>query len=176
MRAMAHFFDQLSYWLHRAALAVAIVAVLVLLASSGWQVIARYLLSQPPPWTEELARFAMVWAGLLGASCAFRQNADPSLFPDLQAPAGWAGKLRALLRTAGVVIFVSPILWYCFFGPNMNPARGYLARLLGRQAETMDVPMIVFGMAIPMAFIIIVIHLIAKLICAFAGTEERKST
>ncbi len=175
MRAMAHFLDWLSYWLHRAALAIAVLAVAVLLASSSWQVIARYLLSQPPAWTEELARFAMVWAGLLGASCAFRQNADPSLFPDLQTSAGRMAKLRALLRAAGVVIFVFPILWYCFFGPNMNPARGYLARLLGRQAETMDVPMIVFGVAIPIAFTIIVIHLIAKLACALAGTEEKTS-
>ena len=170
MRAIANLLDRLSELLNRIAIFVAVLAVFVLLASSSWQVIARYILSQPPAWTEELARFAMVWAGLLGASCAFRYDADPSLFPDLQRTGGMSGKVRAIVRTVGVSVFVGPILWYCFFGPNMNPARGYLSRLLGRQAETMDVPMIVFGLAIPIAFIIIMVHLVAKLAEAFADT------
>lgn len=174
MRAIAHMLDRLSYHLHRIALVCAVLAVLVLLAAAGWQVIARYFLAQPPAWTEELARFSMVWAGLLGASCAFRMNADPSLFPALQNPKGAIGKLRAVLRTIGVLAFISPILWYSFFGPNMNPARGYLARLAGRQAETMDVPMSLFGIAIPIAFTLIAIHLIAQLVGAFADQTERK--
>jgi len=77
------------------------------------------------------------------------------------------------MRSAGVFVFVAPILWYSAFGPNMNPARGYLARLAGRQAETMDVPMTVFGIAIPIAFTIIVIHLTAQLAMAFTTAEER---
>lgn len=173
MRAMAHMLERLSFGLHRIALFCALIAVLVLLAAAGWQVIARYFLAQPPAWTEELARFSMVWAGLLGASCAFRLNADPSLFPNLHAAEGTAGKIRAVLRSIGVLIFISPILWFSFFGPNMNPARGYLARLSGRQAETMDVPMTVFGIAIPIAFTLILIHLIAQLFGALVETDTR---
>ena len=30
------------------------------------QVVARYVFSEPPGWTEEGARYAMVWSGLLG--------------------------------------------------------------------------------------------------------------
>lgn len=174
MRAMARTLDRLSWGLHRIALLAALVSVLVLLAAAGWQVIARYFLAQPPAWTEELARFSMVWAGLLGATCAFRLNTDPSLFPQMQATAGAAGKVRAALRGAGVLIFVLPILWYSFFGPGMNPARGYIARLAGRQAETMDLPMTVFGVAIPIAFTLILIHLAAQMFAAFAPIEERK--
>ena len=34
----------------------------------GVQVVARYVWAAPPGWTEEGARYAMVWAGLLGAT------------------------------------------------------------------------------------------------------------
>jgi len=173
MQAVAHMLDRLSAALHRVALWGAVAAVLVMLAAASWQVVARYALSQPPVWTEELARFSMVWAGLLGASCAFRMQSDPSLFPGMRTYAGPGGRALALVRAAGVLALVAPILWYSFFGPGMNPARGYLARLAGRQAETMDVPMTVFGIAIPIAFTLILIHLAAQLATGLAGSNDR---
>ena len=40
-----------------------------------WQVATRYLLRDPSSVTEELARFGMMWLGLLGASYGFGQKA-----------------------------------------------------------------------------------------------------
>lgn len=37
-----------------------------------WQVLSRYLLHAPAAFTEELARFILIWVSLLGASYAFR--------------------------------------------------------------------------------------------------------
>lgn len=162
-RAIAKGLDRVSVWLHYGAMGGAVFAVLVMLAAAGWQVFARYLLAQPPAWTEELARFSMVWGGLLGASCAYRLKADPTLFPDSVDRRGRLGVLLVVIRSAGVLILVLTTLWFCAFGPGMNLARGYVARLVGRQAETMDLPMIVFGVAIPIAFTIIVIHVLADL-------------
>jgi TRAP-type C4-dicarboxylate transport system permease small subunit len=176
MRRLALALDRLSEALHRVALWGAVAAVLVMLAAASWQVVARYALAQPPVWTEELARFSMVWAGLLGASCAFRLRVDPSLFPNMQSYPGTAGKLLTVIYGFGVLVFITPILWYSFLGPNMNPARGYLARLAGRQAETMDFPMIVFGIAIPVGFSLILIHLIAQMAVRLTEPNESKST
>jgi len=36
-----------------------------------WQIVSRYLLGDPSPWTEELARFLLIWIGLLGGSYAY---------------------------------------------------------------------------------------------------------
>ncbi|MEM7303180.1 MAG: TRAP transporter small permease subunit [Pseudomonadota bacterium] len=163
MRKLALKLDRLSQALHTIALWGAVLAVVFMLGAACWQVVARYALAQPPAWTEEIARFSMVWAGLLGASCAFRLGSDPSLFPEMRNRTGLVGRVLSLLRFLGVLGFVAPILWYSFFGPNMNPARGYVARLAGRQAETIDLPMTVFGIAIPLAFSIIFLHLIARL-------------
>ena len=175
MRTAANTLEWLSAALHRLALWGAVAAVLVMLGAAIWQVVARYLLSQPPVWTEELARFSMVWAGLLGASCAFRLKSDPSLFPGLRATRGAGGMVLALLRAAGALALIFPILWYSFFGPGANPARGYIARLAGRQAETMDLPMTVFGVAIPIAFTLILIHIFAQLATRLAGDDDREA-
>jgi len=38
------------------------------------QVFARYVLEQPIHWSEELARFVMIWLGLIGASVVFKND------------------------------------------------------------------------------------------------------
>ncbi|MCG8492912.1 MAG: TRAP transporter small permease subunit [Sneathiellales bacterium] len=172
MRKLATFIDGVSEQLNRLALWGAVLAVIVMLGAAGWQVIARYALAQPPVWTEELARFSMVWAGLLGASCAFRWKSDPSLFADMQKKTGTLGKLLLLLRSFGTLVFIAPIIWYSIFGINMNPARGYIARLAGRNAETMDLPMALFGIAIPLAFTLILLHLIAALLMGLSDQSD----
>lgn len=163
IRTLARGFDRLSAGVNTLALWGAVLAVLVMVYAAGWQVIARYILSDPPIWTEELARRAMVWAGMLGASAAFRAGADPVLFPNMQSQRGASGAVLALIRAAGVLIFAVPVLWYSLFGPNLNLARGFLGRSLGRSAEMMDVPMIWFTSAVPLAFALILLHLVARL-------------
>lgn len=54
--------------------AILVALVVLLVACVIWQVLSRYLLSDPSSWTEELARFAMVWVGVLGASQAYYAN------------------------------------------------------------------------------------------------------
>ncbi|WP_372609542.1 TRAP transporter small permease [Aquicoccus sp.] len=174
MRAISDTINRLSWGLNRVALVGAALAVALMLAAAGWQVIARYLLNQPPTWTEELARFSMVWGGLLGASCAYRFQRDPNLFPNALQARGVRGLVFTLVRSFGVLCFVLPILWFSFFGPGVNPARGYLARLAGRQTETMDLPMVVFGIAIPLAFTLILFHVLADIVTALSnlGNDE----
>ena len=172
MKTTARLIDGLSARLNAIALWGAIIAVAVMVAAAGWQVIARYLLAAPPIWTEELARYAMVWAGLLGASCAFRAKADPALFPAMKSVSGPTGLLLALFRGAGVVLFITPVIYYSLFGPGFNPARGYIARLAGRSAETMDLPMVAFGLAIPVAFSLVTLHLAAAFATRIAGAGE----
>lgn len=171
MRRLADGLGRASARLNRIALIVAVLAVLVMLAAACWQIFARYLLARPPAWTEELARYSMVWGGLMGASCAYAMRRDPTLFPEALAARGARGRLFALIRAAGVLLFALTTIWFSVFGPGLNVARGYIARLLGRQAETMDIPMLVFGLAIPAGFAIIVVHVLADLARAFAADD-----
>ena len=44
-----------------------------------FQVLARYVFRAVPVWTEEAARYCMVWGGLFGATVAFHGDLDPRL-------------------------------------------------------------------------------------------------
>lgn len=174
MRALALTLDRLSGFINSIALWGAVLAVLAMVGAAGWQVIARYLLDAPPIWTEEAARRAMVWAGMLGASCAFRAAADPTLFPGMREVGGRTGTVLALIRAGGVLIFAAPVIWYSIFDSRMNPARGFLGRSLNRSAEMLDVQMIWFTAAVPLAFTIIVLHIVAAtLMHVTSGLQPR---
>lgn len=147
--------------LNRLAMNLAIAAVVLLVVMASWQAAARYLLDVPPAWTEELARYLMVWAGLLGASCAFHQHADPTLFPAGRSYRGRGHRWRVLVRMLGALVFVSPIIWYCIWGLNGQLEMGYVARNARMTAETLGLPMWVFALAVPVGFGLIFIHAIA---------------
>jgi TRAP-type transport system small permease protein len=173
MRRLARGLDRLSSLLNGIALAGAVLAVLVMVFAAGWQVIARYALSDPPVWTEELARRAMVWAGMLGASAAFRAGVNPVLFPQALDIRGGLGQGLALLRAAGALVFVLPVLWFSLYGPGMNLARGFLGRSLERSAEMLSISMIWFTAAVPVAFALIALHVLADLAMRLTGSAPR---
>ena len=50
---------------------VLIVAVLLLVVDVVWGVFTRYVMGEQAKWTEELARFLLVWVTLLGGAVAF---------------------------------------------------------------------------------------------------------
>jgi len=166
----------LSDGLNRIALAGAILALAVMAFAVGYQVVARYVFAAPPIWTEELARRAMVWAGMLGASVAFHARSDPTLFTQMRELAGTPGKLLALIRAAGVTVFAVPVLYFSLFGANQNLARGFLGRSLEREAEMLGISMVWFTAAVPVAFVIVMVHVIAGLATHFAGLEPVPST
>lgn len=48
-----------------------IVAVFLLVIDVVWGVFSRYVLGEQARWTEELARFLLIWVSLLGGAVAF---------------------------------------------------------------------------------------------------------
>lgn len=169
MVRLAKSLDRLSAGLNSIALWGAVLAVVVMVGAAGWQVLARYVLDAPPIWTEELARRAMVWAGMLGASCAFRAGTDPALFPAPRRIVGGTGMALALIRALGVLAFAVPVIWFSIFNARMDVARGFLGRSLSRQAEMLDISMIWFTASVPLAFTLILLHATAALLMRATG-------
>ena len=133
-------------------------ALMVLLIAI--QVVARYVFSEPPGWTEEGARYAMVWSGLLGSAVAFKAGADPVM---LRLTVFEGNAAIAWLRAASVMLFVAPILYFCLVGPGQDLTRGFLARSASRNTEAIGLSMAWFTAALPVAFIAILIHVAAGL-------------
>ena len=61
-----------------------VVLVLLIIMSSMvltvlWQVFSRYVLENPSSFTEELARYLMIWLGVLGAAYVSGKNNHVSI-------------------------------------------------------------------------------------------------
>ena len=52
-----------------------ILAMALLTLDVLWGVGSRFILSDQSPWTEELARYLLIWVGMLGGSLAFEKRA-----------------------------------------------------------------------------------------------------
>lgn len=52
-----------------------VLLMLLLVICVVWQIVSRYIFLDPSSWTEELARFVLIWIGLLGAAYAYRLHA-----------------------------------------------------------------------------------------------------
>ena len=149
--------------IHQTVRRVAVLAVCLMFATVMIQIVARYIFSSPPVWTEDVARYAMVWTGLLGATLSFKTRSDAvlldSVFPG--RPSILAIVANAL-QSAAILTFVLPVIYFCFVGLRGGLAKGYLARQAGLTADTLGIPMVWISVSVPLAMIIILIHLAAR--------------
>ena len=53
---------------------LAILAMSILVLDVVWGVVTRYIVGEQAKWTEELARFLLIWVSMLGGALAFRRR------------------------------------------------------------------------------------------------------
>lgn len=148
----------------RVCLTLAKAALVGMVAAIAIQIVARYGLRSPPSWTEELARYLMVWGGLLGASAAFRRGIDPAVTQRPATGTGWSVQFARVMLGLCVLVFLVPILHYSFFGPGFDPARSFLMRNLARTSSGLGMNLIFIAAAIPTFCVVVIIHLAARLV------------
>lgn len=120
-----------------------------------FQVVTRYILQNAPVWTEEVARYCMVWGGLLGATVAFKEGSDPFLVPPpTRGNPLWLSSAR-ILRATATVAFLGPILYH---------SDKFLLRTWQRTTEALGIPTAFITVAVPLAVVIIFFHLLAQLL------------
>lgn len=91
----------------------ALVALAIfMVATVTWQVFSRYALRAPSSLTEEIARFQLIWLGLLGAVYTFRNRMHVGI-DILVTPLSGKKRLAAeFVALISVVLFAALILIY----------------------------------------------------------------
>ena len=118
-----------------------------------WQVLTRFLPMQPSSYTEELARYLLVWIGILGGAYAFRKKSHLGI--DLLTNA-----LHGAARKA-VQIFV---VLMCFaFAASAMVYGGAKLMLLTFELEQYSA-----ALNVPMGYVYSVLPLSGLLICIFS--------
>ena len=93
-------------WMTKGLEVVLIVAVGLLVLDVVWGVFTRYLMGEQAKWTEELARFLLVWVSLLGGAVAFGTKGH--LGVDF-----FVGKFHPETRKLMVVVVHLIVLFFC---------------------------------------------------------------
>jgi TRAP-type C4-dicarboxylate transport system permease small subunit len=146
LRAVSAGLERGALWLACAGLAVMVVCILV-------QIVSRYLIAEPLAWTEELARYAMIWSGLAGATVAYRRGLDPVLLKTASLPKAWMRAAARWIELAAVSLFAVAVLI------GIPP---FLALHAQRVTETLQAPSVAVVLALPAALVTILIHAIAR--------------
>ena len=129
--------------------------LMLMLSFVGLQVVARYGFAAPPPWTEEAARYAMVWMGLLGATVSYRHHLDPRLVELKTLGPAWLRAVKKIVRAIAALAFTGPILWY---------GVPFLARQSFRKSESLEFNVALVGAIVPLFAALVLLHVVADLL------------
>lgn len=145
---------------------VLIVLMVAMVSAVCWQVISRYVFSSPSSWTEEVARFLMIWIGVLGAAYAFRTGVHLGL--DI-LPKKLTGRSAELLKnfTAAVVVLFSVTVLVIGGGSLVS-----LTWELRQYSAVLGLPIAFVYSVIPTAGVLICIYAIAAVTGAITAESE----
>lgn len=130
-----------------------IVIMVALVTSVSWQVISRYIFSSPSSWTEEVARFLLIWIAVLGAAYAFRTSAHLGL--DI-IPKKLTGKPANVLKLFTLLVVMA------FSVAVLIVGGGSLVALTWELKQYSAV------LGLPIAFVYSVIPITGTIICIYA--------
>lgn len=138
-----------------AHLLVAIMAIMVL--NVLWQVFSRYFLGSPSSFTDELARYLLIWIGILGAAYVSGQNRHIAIdiIPSRLSPNS-RRKMKLLVRAA--------IILFCFFAMVVGGSRlVYITYVLKQYSPALGVPLAFVYAVIPLSGLIVMYYKIADI-------------
>lgn len=96
----------------RLALVAACLAMAVAVGAGAWQVLARFVLDQPSPWSEALVRVALVWMVLLGLAGAVREGALVSIDIAHRLSRGALRRVLEAVTLVATLAFMGVLLWF----------------------------------------------------------------
>lgn len=98
--------------LDRAVAALLALLLVAMVLAVTWQVVTRGVLGDPSGWTEELARFLLIWIGLFGGALAYHRRLHLGLdllAERLMAYPRWHRRQRRLIDGC-VLVFAVTVL------------------------------------------------------------------
>ena len=135
-------------------LLIAILGIMVL--NVLWQVFTRFFTDTPSSFTDELARYLMIWLGILGAAYVAGKNEHVAI--------DFFAKKFSEKRQLFLTIFISiAVLSFAFFGMVVGGSRlVYITTKLEQFSPSLKIPLAVVYGVIPLSGILIIFYKITQ--------------
>lgn len=134
-----------------------IVIMSVMVLNVLWQVFTRYVVGDPSSFTDELARFLMIWSGVLGAAYVSGQNMHVSI--DL-IPSRSSEKNRILLKKIVNMLIIAFALFAMLIGGSRLV---YISHILGQHSAALQIPLAPVYVVLPLSGLLIIYYKISDL-------------
>jgi len=123
-----------------------------------WQVFSRYFLGAPSSFTDELARYLMIWIGILGAAYVSGRNKHVAI--DV-LPSRLSAKTQKKLRLVVRIL----IILFCLLALVIGGSRlVYVTYVLDQYSPALQVPLAVVYMVIPISGLLIIYYKISDIL------------
>ena len=129
---------------------ILVVILGVMVINVSWQVFSRYVLANPSSFTDELARYLMIWLGVMGTAYVSgkRLHVAIDILPDKLSPKREV-KLKKIIN---LIIILFATLIFVVGGSNLV----YLSYILGQKSAALQIPLYVVYLCIPLSGLCIV--------------------
>ncbi|MCB0584634.1 MAG: TRAP transporter small permease [Phaeodactylibacter sp.] len=117
-----------------------------------WGVFTRYAMGSQASWSEELARFLLIWIGILGAAYAAGKNMHLAI--DLLRPRlNNSGQKRLYLLISSLIII------FAFVVMVVGGIRLiYITQVLGQLSPALRIPMAVVYSVVPLSGLLVIYY------------------
>lgn len=123
-----------------------------------WQVFTRFILADPSSFTDELARFLMIWLGVLGAAYASGKNLHVAIDVIPMRSSSLRRKRMNIIVDIVIILFVFAA--FIIGGSRLI----YISIVLGQLSPSLQIPMAFVYGVIPLSGILIVFFKSLKLL------------
>lgn len=135
-----------------------ILSMVLIVIAVLWQVFSRFVLQSPSSVTEEIARFLLIWIGILGAAYASGQQAHLAI--DILPP-----KLNPISRVKLRIAINSFTILFSFTvlvigGGNLV----YVNHILGQSSAALHLPLSYVYLVVPISGILVIFYKINEII------------
>jgi TRAP-type C4-dicarboxylate transport system permease small subunit len=123
-----------------------------------WQVASRFILGSPSSFTDELARYLMIWIGILGAAYASGKNMHVSIDVLVRKFSDVGQRRLKFLVTALIILFCLGVM--VIGGGRLV----YITHVLDQHSPALQMPLSVVYSIIPISGLLIVFYKLSDLL------------
>ena len=122
----------------------------IMVINVSWQVFSRYVLANPSSFTDELARYLMIWLGVMGTAYVSGKKLHVAIdiLPDKLSTKRQV-KLKKIIN---LIIILFATLIFVVGGSKLV----YLSYSLGQKSAALQIPLYVVYLCIPLSGLCIV--------------------
>ncbi len=136
-----------------------------------WQVASRYVLNDPSSFTDELARYLLIWTGLLGAAYATGKNLHLAIDT-------LPGKIKSLkVRNGLYLVAKAMIACFALLAMVAGGARlVYISWMLDQKSPALNVPLGLVYSSVPLSGLIILYYVYSDISWKQASERQEVSS